>query len=133
MTKASVVRNMLVVLAIFCAVSVAGQTEDASQPSDSASTEADTAVQYSPVVANVPALGDRQEPLDEDMRATGGVIRVLTPVNGDLFAAGGQVTVETSVAGDIWVSGGIVSVGGSCAGDAVETSRRRPNPKSGEI
>ncbi|TET47866.1 polymer-forming cytoskeletal protein [candidate division TA06 bacterium] len=118
MTRASVGRNVSILLAILCAACAAGQTEEAAHPSDSASTVADTAVQYSPVAARTPVLlGDWQEPLDRDLMTAGGVVRVLTPVNGDLFVGGGQVTIETSVAGDIWVSGGIVSVGGSCEGD----------------
>ncbi|TET77823.1 polymer-forming cytoskeletal protein [candidate division TA06 bacterium] len=117
MTRASVGRNVSILLAILCAACAAGQTEDTLQPSDSASTGADTAVHYSPVAARTPVLGDLQEPLDKDLMTAGGVVRVLTPVNGDLFVAGGQVSIETSVAGDIWVSGGIISVGGSCVGD----------------
>lgn len=117
MTRASVVRNVSILLTVLCAVCAAGQTEDAAQPSDSTSPAADTVVQHSRVVARTPVVADREEPLERDLMVMRGVVRVLTPVNGDLFVAGGQVTIDTSVAGDIWVSGGIISVGGSSIGD----------------
>lgn len=59
----------------------------------------------------------KDQVINDDLVAFGGVVNVVGTVNGDVIAMGGTVNIEGSVTGDVNVTGGNVMVSGTVGDD----------------
>lgn len=75
------------------------------------------------------------EPVNDDLYITGGIVSIPADINGDLTAGGGRISVDGNVSGDVMAGGGDISVLGQIGDDvrAVGGSLRIDSAIAGDL